>query len=486
MNYFEQVIRLVFPEWAARRAHARYITQSYDAARRSNVDDWTSARNSSADAEVDRAKEILTSRSRDLIRNNPYANKALNVICSNTIGAGIVPTINGRNGTQEKKIKAFFDETVNTIEFDFYGKFDFYSQQNVGLKSAVEGGECFVIRRFRQGRLCIQLLESEFLNTNIDNGPSGNTHKGIEYDDQGIPSAYHIYVKHPDQDVFQKSIRIPAKDVIHLYRPDRIGQSRGVPWSHPCIEALKDLGDFQYSTLVKQKVSACLVGVLTSNSESNLPPEVLEKRRNEKLMMQPGHMFRANPGEDVKFSTPPTSTGYSEFVRENLRAIAAGYGISYESLSGDYSQTSFSSGRLGHHEFRRNIESWRWNFFIPMFCDKIFIWFKDYAKLKGYDVEGLKVDWVPPAYVMIDPTKEIAAEKEAVKAGFKSRSRVIRELGDNPDLVREEILKEKQADDEAGLKFDVSVSDPLDTGAMVNKEGQQNNPNEDKSKKKAE
>lgn len=487
MNYFERTIAFLFPEWASKRAHARYITQAYDAARKSSLDDWTSASNAGPNNEVDPAKVTLTKRSRDLVRNNPYANKALNVICSNTIGYGIVPSIVGRNDTTSRKLKDFWEQQINTTKFDFYGKFDFYTLQQQAMRAMVEGGECFIVRRFSKDRMHIQLLESEFLNTTQDD--NNLIRKGIKYDKEGRPVSYFLFNKHPDEYTEQSFVEVPADNVIHLYRPDRLGQSRGVPWSHPVIETLKDLGDFQYSTLVKQKVSACLVGVMTTIGESNLPAEILKERRKQDLKMIPGQIMRANPGEDIKFSNPPSSTDYAPYVNQMLRAAAAGYGISYEALSGDYSQTNFSSGRMGHHEFRRNIQSWQWNLFIPIFCDRIFVWFVDYAKLRGLDVEGAKAEWVPPAFVMIDPSKEIAADKEAVKAGFKSKAMVIREAGLNPDQLREEIYKEKQEDDKLGLKFDIYNETPLDKGGIISEvdEETKSTPAEKKkSKKKAE
>jgi capsid protein len=44
-----------------------------------------------------------------------------------------------------------------------------------------------------------------------------------------------------------------------------------------------------------------------------------------------------------------------------------------------------------------------------------------------------EVSWTTPAREMIDPAKEVPAARDAVKAGFKSISEVIRSQGYNPD-----------------------------------------------------
>jgi capsid protein len=65
---------------------------------------------------------------------------------------------------------------------------------------------------------------------------------------------------------------------------------------------------------------------------------------------------------------------------------------------------------------------------------------------------------------MIDPGKEIDADKEAVKAGFKSRAQVIREAGNDPDEVLEEIREEREAAAEAGVSFDTDMTVEQSTG----------------------
>ena len=49
-------------------------------------------------------------------------------------------------------------------------------------------------------------------------------------------------------------------------------------------------------------------------------------------------------------------------------------------------------------------------------------------------------DFRGPTIPWIDPLKEIHAEEKAVQAGFKSRSQVIRERGNNPSIVKQSRL----------------------------------------------
>jgi capsid protein len=111
MNVLDRAIELVAPKAALRRAQARAVltlTQdfmgrhaerfSYDGAaagRRANS--WIAP---STDANVELMGSLvwLRNRSRDLVRNNPYAVKAVEELVGNAVGTGIVPPAGGGGG----------------------------------------------------------------------------------------------------------------------------------------------------------------------------------------------------------------------------------------------------------------------------------------------------------------------------------------------------------------------------------------------------
>lgn len=461
-------LSIIAPQYAMRVMQARMMQRIYEGAQTYPSSDWVgTSLGTSANREIDGAQKNLISRSRDLARNNPYAVKACDVIVSNTVGAGIVPKINGRTKTQTKKIKELWQQMAETNLADIERRHDFYTLQSLAMQTIVESGEVLALTHLTPDGASLQLLEPDFIDSSKkslgNQDGAGRIISGIEIDKDGVRTGYHLFSHHPgDIDVYSHSSKlVPASRVLHAYKQTRPGQLRGVPWSHAVIETLKDFADFQYATIIRQKISACLVGVFTSNgSDSMISKQALTDKRQKETKMTPGSWKFANPGEDVKFSTPPTPQGYGEFIAETIRSVACGYGITYESISNDYSRVNFSSGRMGHLEMKRNIEKWRWHMIIPHFCDPYFKLFLTWCKMKGIDTTGVTVEWVPPAYAMIDPTKEITAEKEAIKAGLKSKSQSIREQGQDPDSVREEIAAEREADAKAGLSFDVYTTSP--------------------------
>ena len=95
MNLLYRVLGYVAPATALRRARHRAamaaLDRSYEGARVGRrTEGWVVA-GSSANAEIGTALSRLRDRSRDLVRNNPYAGKAVQAVVSNLIGTGILP-----------------------------------------------------------------------------------------------------------------------------------------------------------------------------------------------------------------------------------------------------------------------------------------------------------------------------------------------------------------------------------------------------------
>ena len=166
------------------------------------------------------------------------------------------------------------------------------------------------------------------------------------------------------------------------------------------------------------------------------------------------------PGKQIAFSSPPGAENYDSYTRQVLRGIAVGTGITYEMLTGDYSQVNFTSGRMGKGDFWPNLDVWQWQMFAPQALSKIGRWFLDAAELAGYDTKGVRIEWVPPRRELVDPTKEIPAMCKSVRSGFTSRQQTIRELGYDPMIVMDEIAEDNDLADEKGLVLD---SDPRRT-----------------------
>lgn len=403
--------------------------------------------------------DLLRSRSRDLRRNNPYANSAVSIITGYVVGEGVVAQFN-----DDKILDKDWKEWAESIECDYDGMHDLAGLQKLISDAVVESGEVLVRTRITPGLnmpLQLQVLEIDFLNSDLFDTSAKNGNfiiQGIEFNSNGHRVGYHLYESHPGSvnniSTARKSNFIPADQIYHILRVDRPGQVRGVPWASPVMIKLKDVDEFQDAQLMRQKIAACFTAFvqdIDSSTESNQAIEDLSD------MIEPGIIEHLPAGKTIKFTSPPGVENYKEFISVELKSVATGYGITYEALTGDYSETNYSSARAGHIKMNKNIKVWRKSLIINAFLRKVE---KDFKKIReistGRKTES-KATFIAPRTEMIDPSREIPAMVEEVRAGFNSRSQAIASLGRDPDDINKSIIKDNADADLNNFAFD---SDP--------------------------
>jgi lambda family phage portal protein len=440
----------------------------------------------------------LVSRSRDLARKDGWAGKAIDEWVCNAIGNGIKPQSLHPDATTKEKIQNLWSQFVNECDAD--GLTDYYGFQALAFRSMVEGGECFVRKHVRSMDwglavpLQLQLMETEqmpfYLARPTPDTPQGNVVRAsIEFDQQGRRTAYYFYKNHPGERLFFPNyldlLRIPAAEVMHLFRPLRPGQLRGMPWLANALVRLWELDQYDDAELLRKKFAAMMMAfIIRQNPEDPFfgneqsGPEATdaggttgqEQQGVQVAQLEAGTMMDLEPGEDVKFTDPADVGGnYEAFERQTLLRIGAGLGLPYDMLTGDLSQTSYSSIRAGILSFRRLCEQVQYGVFIHQFCRPVWRAFIEAAVLGGgldardYQAnraDYLAVQWHTPKWAWVDPEKDVKAEVLAIRAGLKSRSMSINETGEDEEAVDQQIAKDNERADELELVFD---SDPRKT-----------------------
>lgn len=485
-NSLDKVISYFSPSTGAKRARFRAVekimnARAYDGASSGRRTDGWSTSGSSAVTEARLGLPRLRERSRDLVRNDPYATRAITVIPANVVGHGIVPRALASNDLEKRKYSLNWKAWAETTACDWDGLNNFYGLQNLIMRCIVENGECLI--RFRPRAigddglvvpLQLQVLEPDFIDTRLDGTQTSDglfDVQGVLFDKVGKRKAYMIYEFHPGGGPFNwignfyKSNRIPTSEILHLFRTDRSGQVRGIPWLSPVIMKLKDFGDYSEATLVRQKIAACFTAFVQAAEQMNvLPDQTATPPLGE--TMEPGQIEVLKPGETVTFASPPAATGFGEFSTQQLRGIAAGLGISYEALTGDYSQVNFSSGRMGRLEMNKNMDHWQWNMMIPRLCVPVWNRWSIAATIAGVVRAPVVAEWTPPRREYIDPTKEIPALAQEVRSGFKTLPEAIRESGNDPDATLDEINETNVKLDSLGIILDTDPRKVSKTGNL--------------------
>jgi len=467
-SWIDRVARQIAPRWQLKRLRARMThdlaLRHYEAAgggRRTQG--W---RRSGTDAVQATGPFLgpLRDVARDLVRNNPHAESALSTIAEDTVGWGIVAKPKKGNRRAQEVWQAW----AGTTACDADGRHDFYGLQQLIMRTVAESGECLVRRRLRLPEdnlpipLQLQILEPDFLDTSKDSAgvlPGGNRIvQGVEYDALGRRSAYWLFKEHPGSSfATATSVRVPAANVLHVFKALRPGQVRGVPWFAPVLLRFKDFDEFEDATLMKQKIAACLA-VITSDVDGTAPPLGTTDTSVDPQIdsLEPGMILNVPAGRTINVVQPPTVREYADYSQTSLRAIASGLGVTYEDMTGDYTELPFSAARMSRLRYWKKVESWRWKMLIPQFCDPVWGWAMEVAGIFGAGDVGA-AEWTAPPAPMIDPVNEGLAYMRNVRAGIMTLSEALRERGYDPKDVLAEMAADNIALDKLGLILD---SDP--------------------------
>lgn len=466
MNMIDRVIAAFAPEAGLKRARARAaigVFMNYDAA--STGRRASSWRPTGSDADTAASRRArLSYVVRDMTRNTPLATRGQAVIAANVVGDGIIPKVNGGAKGQADDLRKLIDDHLDTTSIDADGRNNLYGLQRLACLAVVQDGEVLIRRRYRKKsdglplRLQLQVLECDYIDTARDGTveAGGTIREGIEYDAIGRRVAYWLFSEHPGGRTRltrgYTSHRVPAREILHIYRQDRPGQMRGVSWFAPVAMSLQDGADLQDAQLMRQKIAACFAGFRTYDGDDEKDGGADEIGTT----ITPGTIRTLKNGESITFGNPPAAEGADAFNKSVYRSVAVGLGITYEALTGDLSNVNFTSYKAGRIDMDQNVSGWQWLMMIPQMMQPIGAWIIEQWSLERgiKPTRGLKLDWVPPVRPLIDPAREIGALRDKVRAGFGSRQGVIRELGHDPEKVLEEQMEDARSADDADLKFD--------------------------------
>ena len=305
--------------------------------------------------------------------------------------------------------------------------------------------------------------------------PQGNViRSGIELDKRGKRIAYWVYKRHPgdrQSGVIEADslVRVAASDMIHTFEQKRPGQLRGVSALATVLTRIRNIADYEDATLDRQKLANLWVGFITRTLPTLDPNDInagaltgLEQAATEDgaglLPLKPGLIQELEDGQNFQFANPPEAgTNYSDYLRTSHLGTAAASGLPYEVFSGDIREISDRTLRVIINEFRRFAEQRQWQIIIPQFCQRIVEWFADAAVLAGKisldeSVLVRRAEHAPHGWAYIHPVQDVQGKALEVTSGFRSRSSVIGERGDDPDRVDAERKMDKEREDALVLR----------------------------------
>ncbi len=414
----------------------------------------------------------LLARARELVVTNGYAANACEAFAANLVGDGIKPSsLIGDSDLRDRVQRLWL---AWTDEADADGLTDFYGLQAMVAREMFVAGECFVRlrpRRAEDGLLVpfqLQLLQSEMLPfEKTETAPNGNAIRcGIEFDHVGRRVAYHFRRRHPGDSTdrgapIPETVRVPAEDVLHVYRPLDAGQIRGLPHVAPAMVRLHLLDQYDDAELDRKKTAAMFAGFITKAAPEEQPMGAVEDAEDGTgiASLEPGTLQVLLPGEDVTFSSPAdVGGGYEAFQYRTLLAISASLGLPYHLVTGDVRQANYSSLRAELVEFRRRFSQLQHGVIAHQLCRPVWARWLEAAVLSGAldlpDMEAARaVQWIPPRWDWVDPLKDIQAQLLAIEAGLMSRRKAVEATGYDIEEIDRENAADAARAAELGLAY---------------------------------
>ncbi|WP_319532851.1 phage portal protein [uncultured Cohaesibacter sp.] len=339
LNMIDRAVAFFSPAAGMRRARARLLldgVRRYEGAKFGrNTSDWD-AKQTSANAEIARDLSTLRARSRDLVRNNPFAQKAQRVWVNNTASPdGLLPRLDGA---------AFDDFMLWSDEVCPEGVNNFAGIEGLISGAVWESGSALVrpiVRNASDGfhiPFQLQVIEPDYIDhsksTDLPNG--GYVVNGIEYDSQGMRVAYWLFRDHPGNIGLvhrfgHQSVRVPAREILHIFDRKRPGQVHGVPAMASSLLSWRDVGNYETAVDQRKAIEACLAVFISGGDEDDIsavaqslglkPDENLyEKILGDDLvgLLEPG-VIMGLPGNLKVSSFAPPASEDSDYLKHRYR-----------------------------------------------------------------------------------------------------------------------------------------------------------------------
>ncbi len=529
-NFLDKAIAFISPEAGMKRRHARLgleITNSYvgasNGSNNRNLKKWP-AGNKSANADIEPDRKRLIARSRDLVRNNALAAGAINTKVSNIVGTGLKPQpcidyeflkITDEQANEwENNTRREFGMWAESVNCDITRTSNFYELQDLAFRSVLENGDsvCLLPMKAVPGFIYetrLQLIEADRLCNEGFKADTALMTSGIQRDEFGAPTSYSILNYHPGDMYITKAYKwetIPAfgartgrRNVIHLFRRLRMGQSRGIPDLAPVIELLRQLGEYTEHELTAAAVSSMFTVFVKSEGARGLAPmEPISESggsiTDSDYKLGSGAIVELDKGEDVTFGNPTRpNVNFDPFVQAILKQIGIALELPYEILIKHF-ESSYSAARASM------LEAWRFfsgrrDWLASNFCSVVYEAWMWEAVAKGRIIAPgfltdpairaayLKAQWFGPARGQIDELKEAKAAEVWLAMGVKTLDQVTREetgadwLSNQRQRIKEVTLRR-----DAGLENDPTVLEPDEFIEPAPEKGKSGNANPKKGK----
>lgn len=466
----------------------------------------------SADADLLPELSTLTSRSRDLARNDGLMAGGIQTHRDNIVGAVLrlsaVPDYRLLGWAPEKarewgnKVEAHFRSWAETTDCDAARTLDLLGLTVLALGGEMVNGDAVAIPKWlprpdSPWSTRISVIESDRLETPPHMMGAARIRHGVEFDREGAPVAYHFRGAHPGdalhlrgdeaQDLHRWE-RVPAftpwgrRRVVHLHAKERTGQSRGKPIVSAVMREFHMAGRYAQNELQASLANSLVAAFLESDLDQESAGALFGedprgqwaqsvKQAQSIGKLQGAAVIPLPVGAKMTSFTPGRpNVAFEAFMLAVERRIAAGMNLPYELFAKDFSRVNYSSARAAL------LEAWRYfhgrrRWLTTTWLKPIYeLWLEEAVNagvIEAPDFYANRYAYTRCRFVFggkgwVDPVKEITAAKLRLEIGVSTLEQECAEQG----LDWEEVMHQQRL--EAQCRRDHGLPEPGATTWAVN------------------
>lgn len=486
------------PDVARMTALPRYKSAYMQGGRNPFLMDWMPMLRN-ADTDTKAAYMFAASRAIETIQNSGWIAGAIDQAVANTVGQGLrlaaMPDATALKWTQDqaqqwsRDVERRWDSWAGRPqECDILGQSSIGKMTGASMRSFFAYGEItaampYIKRDFAQYGSKVQMIEPHRL---IQQSNNIDMFQGIQCDAVGYPLSYRI---REEFGLKAGTFRdIPPRDpygrpqFIHVF-DGPTGARRGIPPITPALKVVRQFDQLSDATLTAALIQAIFAATVKSPDPTEVALQAFQDFAEQAIskpgtaqpsaleaMMQGragwydgaqislgshGKIAHLAPGDELTFhaSQHPNDT-YEAFVKYLLREIARCLGITFETLTGDYSGATYSSVRMATSEIWALVIYRRANILTPYLNPIYEAWLEEDIE-RGWTpfpggIDGFlanraaatRCHWRGPAKPQADDAKFAQAVSALMGLGVITAEWVCAEMGEDWMATMDQLARE--------------------------------------------
>lgn len=444
------------------------------------TNDWAST-SAQIDQDLRSGNKVLRARAKDLTKNNDYAKAIITQFENNVIGPhGIKLQVRAKNenGTYDKYandlIESKWKQWSRAEYCTMSGTINFTELLTQLYSTLLRDGEYILRKIYTTTKtnpfgFSLEVIDPMDLDDDYTEELKNGNYviMGVELNQWRKPVAYHFKKRSLRDSVAgyyytygAERYRVPASEIIHVFKREFAKQTRGFTHFAQSLLRLKMIEGYEDASLTKARAAAGVMGFF----EQPVPEgqkyqgDSTDEDNNQVLNMQPGTMINLGYGQKFTGFDPDfPHEQFDPFIKANLRAVCAAFGIDAALTFKDIIGATYSSLKAGRTDAQDTYikEQMR---LIEKTCIPVFEAWLERGLMSGAIALPISKfekfnapNFIGRRWKLLEPVKEVQADKLRRDNNWISDTEIISESGRDPEEVFSQIAADNEMKKNMGL-----------------------------------